>query len=1170
LRGIDVDEQRTIGELLRGFRLSARLTQEALAERAAVSSRTVRDIERGAVSGPRSSTAVSLADALRLTGADRERFLAVAAAASWENRQPDDQHALPSAARVPLQRPASASALEVTSGGAQGSTARTATVVPPFRILGPVEFGPPGNPVPLPGTRQKKLLAVLLLDRDTPIPYERLVDTLWETPPRSARQQIHNSVASLRRSLAAAPGNYEIMTTEAGYLLDVPAELVDVSLFRAMVAESEELERQDQLRAALGLLQRALELWRGPALGGLSDGLLDAAATQLNELRIAAVEQATALRLRQGQAGSLIDDLKSHVARHPYRETLRAQLIEALHRSGRQVEALTVYEDGRQLLADEFGIDPGPVLRRAHLHVLRSDPVTGTHGADATVPDTDMARPAPGTVSGPATLRNFLPHSTKEFTGRRDEVDRLSETALSSPSKALIISALDGMGGVGKTALAVHLAHEVTGEYPDGQYFVDLHGFSPGRDPLTPAQALDHLLRQAGTAIEKIPADLAGRSALWRSLLAGMRALVLLDNAVDVAQVRPLIPGATGSLVIITSRRRLAALEGAVPLSLNVLPPEDARQLFIQIAGEERTRDDAAGVTRIIELCGRLPLAIRIAAARFRDRPGWSIEHLIRKLRSQRSRAQFLSAGDRDVMAVLRLSYRHLTPEQQHMFCLLSLHPGEDFDAYAAAALADLPVARADQVLEALFDDNLLLQHTAGRYQFHDLVRDCSRLLLSREVDEDSRKAATHRMLDYYLSIANVWCRPVAKGPFRFHAERQHTLDHPEAETPAEAAHLLQAEYHNIVAAAEYAHHHAWHSHAWQIPCAMQPLLAGMNYGERAYLLFEHALSAATAAEHADGRSMALTGMASACREAGDNHRAQVLFEEAIAISQATGNARHEVFQLAGLGITLLNDGDLHGARKVFAEGYETARELDDRATAALLANNLGVVTKDLGDYDDALAYFTESAEHGKGFSTEDIAILTALNIGIVHQLRDDPKAAVRQYEECLGRSRVIGFDVGEAVALVGLATVDRSLGDFTAALERGRTALAIARRIALWEVECDALNALGDIYLSLGEASSAETLFVQAEQLAIEHNLPRNAARSREGVAHVRLAEGDPAAAKRHWEEALRLFPAGVADAENSRRHLALDPALQPRCQRCLVVARAAAASFRSGVAGE
>jgi DNA-binding SARP family transcriptional activator/tetratricopeptide (TPR) repeat protein/transcriptional regulator with XRE-family HTH domain len=1149
-----VDEQQTLSELLRNFRLSARLTQEALAERAAVSSRTVRDIERGAVNGPRSSTAAALADALRLSTVDRDRFLAVATAASWENRQPNEQGAPSPAARVPHQPRAE---FPAHTARAPGSPSTTGPAVPPFRILGPVEVGLPGSPVPLPGARQKKLLAALLLDVGAAVPHERLVDTLWESPPLSARQQIHNSIASLRRILASAPGNCRITTTPAGYQLHVPAELIDVSLFAALVEESEHLERHDKWGEALGSLERALNLWRGPALAGLSGGSLDTAATHLDGLRVAAVERAMALRLRLNPVSSLVSDLKSLVAQHPYRETLRAQLIEALHHSGQQVEALAVYEEGRQLLAQEFGIDPGPALRHAHLRVLRSSPATEPDAAEAADPDSATTQLAGRTPAGPGRLQNYLPHSTKEFTGRHAEVSRLNDTALSSPSKALIISALDGMGGVGKTALAVHLAHELTEEYPDGQYFVELHGFSPGRNPLTPPQALEQLLRQVGTAVEGVPPDLAGRSALWRSLLAGRRALILLDNAVDVAQVRPLMPGATQSLVIVTSRRRLAALEGAVPLSLNVLPPDDAQQLFIKIAGEERTRDATAGVATVTELCGRLPLAIRIAAARFRDRPSWSIEHLVQQLQDQRSRARFLSAGDRDVMAVLQLSYRHLTAEQQRLFCLLSLHTGEDFDAYAAAALADLPVARAEQVLEALFDDNLLLQHAAGRYQFHDLVRDCSRLLLPVEIDENTRTAATHRLLDYYLSLASRWCRPLAKGPFRFAAETQHRLPHAQAETPAEAAQLLQAEYHNIVAAADYAYRHGWHAYAWQIPCAMQPLLAGMNYGERAYLLFEQALSAASAIERADGRSMALTGMASACREAGENHRARALFEQAIGISRAAGNSGHEVFQLAGLGVTLLNDGDLPGAQKVFASGYRTAHALGDRATAALLGNNLGVVTKDLGQYEDALACFTQSAEQGEGISTEDMAILTALNIGIVHQLRDNLEAATGQYEDCLRRSEAIGFDVGKAVALVGLATVDRSLGNFGRALEHGRDALAVTRRISLWEVQCDALNALGDVFVSTGETTRAEALFAQSEQLAIEHNLPRNAARAREGIAHVHFAQNDLTAARRHWEEALRLFPAGVADAENSRRHLAPYASSQARCQRCTVFAR-------------
>jgi DNA-binding winged helix-turn-helix (wHTH) protein len=637
-----------------------------LAERAAVSSRTVRDIERGAVTGPRRSTAISLADALQLSTTDRDRFLSAAAATSWKG--------LPAKAPFP---PANDSG----------------SVVPALRILGPVEVGSPGHPVHLPGTRQRKLLAALLLHAGAAVPFERLVDMLWETPPRSARQQLHNSVASLRRILAAMPGHGRITTTKTGYLLHVATESVDASLFRTAVAESERLDRLLQVPAALEVLERALKLWRGPALAGLSGGWLDEAAMQLNEQHVAAVERTTALRLRLGRT------------------------------------------------------------RSAHL--------------PATARNADMI---PATAEAPAAVAlpgNFLPHNTKEFTGRKSDLHRLSDTALSS-SPALVISAIDGMGGVGKTALAVHLAHKLTGHYADGQYFVDLHGFTSGQDPLTPAQALGHLLRQAGTEIEEIPPDLAGRSALWRSLLAGRRVIVLLDNAVDVAQVRPLIPGATDSLLIVTSRRSLAALEDAVPLSLNVLPPDDAQQLFTQIAGADRTADAPDGVARVIELCGRLPLAIRIAAARFRDRPRWTIEDLARKLQSRRSRDRILSAGDRDVMAVPRPSYRHLTPEQKRVFCLLSLHPGEDFDAYATAALADLPVPHAEQILEALFDDNLLLQQAADRYQFHGLIRDCSRLLMAAEISEEEMKAARHRLLETAVS------RPNGNGRYEFFPPAEH------------------------------------------------------------------------------------------------------------------------------------------------------------------------------------------------------------------------------------------------------------------------------------------------------------------------------------------------------------------------------------------------------------
>lgn len=618
-----------------------------------------------------------------------------------------------------------------------------------FGILGPLEVWCNGRLLRLSGLRQQKLLAILLLSVNVPVPYERLVDLLWDDPPRSTRQQIHNAVAGLRRALRPMSNACELITTENGYQIRAAADIIDASRFTAMVVEAERLERQAHQQEALALLQAAQRLWRGPALVGLAGRHIETVAARLNEGRLAAIERMMAIHLQLGGARALVTDLLELVAEHPYRESLRASLMEALCQADRQADALAVYEQGRQLLAENFGIDPGPMLRRQYLQVLQRE---GDIESGATKTEPGHRRSIDTDSTGLLRSGNYLPYDIREFIGREHEVEQLARMALAA-SNFVVIAAIDGMGGTGKTALAVHLAHRLSFDYPDGQYFVDLNGFCNDRPPLTSSQALEHLLLQTGSTVDAIPPDLVGRSALWRARLAGRRVLMLLDDAVDAAQVRPLIPGTGEIFVMVTSRRRLTAIEGAVPISLDALPQDDALKLFVQVAGEDRTHGERDSVATAVEYCGLLPLAVRIAAARFRARVRWTVQDLVEQLRDQRSRARFLAAGDRDVMAALALSYQQLSPDHQRMFRLLSLHPHEDLDIWSVAALTDVTIDESEYFLEALYDDNLLLQQAAGRYQFHDLVRDCSRKLLREFDDESTQLAATHRLRDYYHTI---------------------------------------------------------------------------------------------------------------------------------------------------------------------------------------------------------------------------------------------------------------------------------------------------------------------------------------------------------------------------------------------------------------------------------
>ncbi|MFD3514995.1 BTAD domain-containing putative transcriptional regulator [Streptomyces sp. NPDC058657] len=635
-----------------------------------------------------------------------------------------------------------------------------------FQVLGTLEACEDGVPVLLRGMRRQRLLALLLLHANRVVPLRVLVEELWEDPPHSARQQVHNAVRDLRQALAGAR-DVTLVTADVGYRLQVPAGAVDAHRFTDQVRAAGAADREGRTGEAVRLLQDAVDLWRGEAWTGIDCPSVVAAAIRLGEQRLAALETLMELRLRMGESATLVGYLSELVAGHPLREHLRGSLMTALHRSGRQADALRVYEEGRRFLTEELGLVPGPRLRRLHAEVLaddsfHGDAASGPDGPDAvrestagesepTGPDgpeavrestasesepTGPAEPdapsGPGenTASDPAPSGggNCLPHSIADFTGRAGELARLdgmTATGRSGEDPPVMV-AIDGMGGVGKTTLAVRFAHRVATRYPDGQFYVDLHGYSPTQAPLPAREALGMLLRASGLEPARIPDALAERSALWRARLAGMRCLVVMDDAADSDHVAPMLPGAGDTLVLVTSRRRLTALDGALPLHLDVLPRDDAETLFRRIAGERRTAPEPARTAQAVELCGRLPLAVRIAATRLRDRPAWTLADLIGRLSGAGARIRFLRTADRDLMAVLRVSYERLPAAQRRLGRQLGLHLAPTCDVAQAAALTGLPDEEVERCFETLVEDNLAQEVAPARYALHRLLRDCA------------------------------------------------------------------------------------------------------------------------------------------------------------------------------------------------------------------------------------------------------------------------------------------------------------------------------------------------------------------------------------------------------------------------------------------------------------
>lgn len=1007
-----------------------------------------------------------------------------------------------------------------------------------FRILGPLELHSSGEVVRIPGIRQRRLLALLLLNAGRATPVERLVDELWgDQPPSSVRQQVHNAIASLRGVLARAGGDSAIANTDTGYRLDLPdADSLDATRFRRLVSEG----RQAEPARAVELYESALEIWRGSALAGLDGRLITSAAAALDDERLVAVEELMAQRLRAGEAGSVVGELRRLVADHPLRESLRATYMQALHRSGRRAEALAVYDEGRRLLAEELGLDPSDSLRRMHAVVLGD-------GAPAPKGGATPARPIP---AGAPWSRSFLPHDVRDFTGRARELRRLADEAHGIVRTAVVISAIDGMGGVGKTTLAVHLAHQLAADFPDGQYFINLHGYSPGVDPVTPEQALDRLLRDAGVPPELIRHGGEGRSAQWRSLMAGQRALLLLDNATDAAHVRPLLPGTAGVLVLVTSRRKLSALEGAVPISLDVLPDGDAVALFAQIAGADRAAAEPDAVNEAVQLCGRLPLAIRIAAARLRDRAGWSVADLVQRLRDQDKRRQLLQAGDRSVQSVLAMSYRYLPPRRQRLFRLLDLHPGTTFDAHSAAACTGDPLEVAEVDLEALFDDNLLLQGAAGRFHFHDLVRDCAHQVMAENEDDAACSAARRRLFDMYLHTVHtlsrgLWNR-VYPGAPRLDPPPPHSR---EVGSVQEALAVLAAEYHNLLAVARYTADHGWPNHAWQFACLLQPLLAIRNYPEGSYELFQGGLLAAREVGNAHGEAACLHGLAAVCCEHRTTAEARQHLEQALALSRSCGDRSRQAAQLVDLGNVYLQDDRLGAAAAAF-QAAEALLEPDSGDTLrAAIDNNLGVVYRDLGRYDEALDRL-HRALAATSDQLANAAGLTQWSIGAIHHARGEHDRALAVFRHIQRTSAERDFEHGEAVAMLGLGMVHHSRGDLDAALRECRKALTIARQLALHKLECEALIAIGEA-AAHRDRRQAEQVYRLAAEQAVRIGVRRYQARVEEGLAHLAAADGRHADATRHWRRALRLYPKGMAHAEHPRRHLS-DPGGTATCLRC------------------
>lgn len=611
-----------------------------------------------------------------------------------------------------------------------------------FSVLGPVRAGRGDHALAMGSPQQKALLTALLLRGGRTATAEELIDAVWgEDPPEQAKAALRTYASRIRKALG--PDADILVSESGGYAIRTgPDAVLDLDTAHDLAVRAEKAASCGDRAQARRLYNHALDLWDGEALAHVPGPYAETHRARLEEWRLGLLEHRLDLDLQTGSHAEAVSELTALTAAHPLRERLRELLMLALYRSGRQAEALAVYADTRRLLADELGVDPRPELAELQQRILEADEELA-YQADA-----------PITAAAPTFTRPAqLPATVADFTGRASFVAELSDQLAEADGTVMAVSAVAGIGGVGKTTLAIHVAHGAADRFPDGQLYVDLQG--AGASPAEPSAVLGSFLRALGTPDSDIPEKLEDRSALFRSLLAGRRILTLLDNAHDAAQVRPLLPGTGSCAALITSRARMVDLAGAHLVDLDVMSPEEAMALFSRIVGAERVAAERKAAMDTVAACGFLPLAIRIAAARLASRRTWTVATLSSKLADERRRLDELQAGDLAVKATFELGYGQLDSEQARAFRLLGLTDGPDVSVPAAAAVLGITHDEAEDLLESLVDTSLLESAAPGRYRFHDLVRLFARACAERDEQPPAvRTAALERLLDFYLSTA--------------------------------------------------------------------------------------------------------------------------------------------------------------------------------------------------------------------------------------------------------------------------------------------------------------------------------------------------------------------------------------------------------------------------------
>lgn len=948
-----------------------------------------------------------------------------------------------------------------------------------LQVLGPIRAWRGDELIDLGSAGQRAVLGLLALAGGQPMSRAELVGALWgERPPPSAINMIQSRVKHLRRALEPTRRSYERSTVLPavgdGYALELSDVALDLSTFRDLLANANAARRRGDLGQVSTLLAEALELWHGAPLADVPAlSSYPRVAAVADQRRTALMQYGEAL-MATGAVVEAVSALEEAAAAQPLDEAAWARLIHAYRAAGRRAQAFATFHETRRRLADELGVDPGPELAAAQAALLHdggappeaAPAVASPAQTPATAGETD---PAAWSADGRRRPRPaHLPADVAGFTGRAAELRRLDELlAEATPTNGVapvVISAISGTAGVGKTALAVRWAHQVRDQFTDGQLYANMRGFDAMGAALEPVEVIRAFLDAFGLPPSQVPADRVALIGLYRSVLADKRVLLVLDNARDAEQVRPLLPGAPGCFVVVTSRNRLSSLvvaEGARPVTLDLLSPEESQQLLTRRLGAERVGADPDAVREVVDLCARLPLALAIVAARLATDRGLTPAELADQLRETRGTLDALAGEDAttDARAVFSLSYHALSDATATLFRLLGLLPGSDVTVAEAASLAGVPMEAARAQLAELSHAHLITEPTPGRYRMHDLLRAYA-AERSGALDPEPRcRAARARMLDYYLHTAfaaAVLLDPLQEPP---------ALDPPEPGVVPEplsghsaALAWLATEQSVLVRTVEEAGSRGQDAYAWRLAWALEEFLNRRGRFTDWALTQQIALTAGERLSDPAVRARAHRGLARAYVRLREHELAHAHFAEALDLFTVLDDVVGQAYTLLGISFAWVGQGE-HGKALSHAErALVLYRAADDRRGQAATLNMIGYYLTALGDHGRALRSCQQALALNQANGNRHGEADTWDSLGYIHHQRGEYAEATACFRRALSRYRDVGSRQYEADTLAKLGESQLATGDSRAAHTSWRAALALLDELGHTTfVDCDA-----------------------------------------------------------------------------------------------------------------